>query len=195
MSRRKPIVLLDVDGPLTMGFFSAACAELCKEGVPATTKALTRWDFFAALNVPIDVEERVRKRLRRPGVAAAFPPNFGAKKFLKDLRQWADVYAVTSPLDGSPTWAYDREQWLAEYLGFDGRHVISARDKRLVAGDAFVDDKLEHLVEWRAAWPKGLPIMWTEPHNEADEWSGPRARDYAGLVDWLGSLQPRPVKP
>lgn len=186
----RPVILLDVDGPLTMGFFGAACQEMSHEGVFVSPDDLTAWDFFKALGVSHEVEQRVRTRLQRPGVASGFEPNEYAMAFLRDLRRWAEVFAVTSPLDGSATWGFEREVWLADRLGFEPKQVISARDKRLIRGSAFVDDKYAHLVEWREAWPAGLPIMWGCPHNAEDTWTGIRVSTYARLYDYLQALRP-----
>lgn len=184
----RPVILLDVDGPLTMSFFDVACREMRREGVVgAKPSALTQWGFLEAL-APV-TERRIRERLRRPGVASLFEPNDGARTFLSDLREWAEVYAVTAPLDGSPTWPYDREQWLIEQLDFDARHVMAVRDKQRVSGHAFVDDKLAHLIEWQAAYPSGLAIMWTCPHNKDDAWTGPRAANYDQLERYLYALK------
>lgn len=186
--RRRARVLLDVDGPLTDGFFEIACEYLRAEGIAAYPRLITNWDLFRSFDVPADVERCVRTRLRGPGIAAAFTPRPGALEFVEGLREWADVYAVTAPLDGSPTWGNEREVWLAERLGFDLRHVVSARDKTVVVGEALVDDKHATIETWQTAHPRGLAILWREAHNESDRWHSV-ASDYAGLMGWLDALR------
>jgi 5'(3')-deoxyribonucleotidase len=186
---RRPRILLDVDGPLTRTFFDRACALLREHGVPAQPNQIDRWNIFESFGAGIQVEQAVRARLERPGVACGFLPNDGAREFLAELRTWADVYAVTAPLDGSETWTYDREVWLREELGFKADRVVHARDKRLVAGDAFVDDKHSSVASWSREYPSGLAILWRESHNAADAWAGPSARTYDELRAYLDALR------
>ncbi len=185
MKRR---ILIDVDGPLTRGFFVKVCELLRDEGVAAHPDLIDCWNVFAAFGVPADVERKVRDRLCLPGVARDFAPRPGAGSFLAELRTWADVYAVTAPLDGSPTWAHDRETWLRDRLGFAADRVISARDKSVIAGDALIDDKIQTLRAWRDAHTV-FAIAWHEPHNAAEGWGGPRVRDYAELREHLEYLR------
>jgi len=70
--------------------------------------------------------------------------------------------------------------------------VIHARDKRLVGGDAFVDDKLKSLEEWSSEHPRGLAILWREPHNETDATKWPSSlavHGYLGLTLILEALR------
>lgn len=186
--RRRPRILLDVDGPLTDGFFEVACEYLRAEGVDAWPRRITNWDLFRSFDVDPALERHVRARLRAPGVAATFTPRPGAIGFVEALREWADVYAVTAPLDGSPTWGNEREVWLAERLGFDLRHVVSARDKAVVVGEALVDDKHTTIKTWQAAHPSGLAVLWREEHNADDRWHAV-ASEYTGLTAWLEALR------
>lgn len=188
LRRPRPRILLDVDGPLTDGFFAVACEYLRAEGFDAWPRLITDWDVFKSFDVPADVEKRVRALLRAPGVAAAFAPRPGADEFVNALREWTDVYAVTAPLDGSATWGHEREVWLAEHLGFDLRHVSSTRDKTIIAGSALVDDKAGTIRAWQDEHPRGLAVLWREAHNETDRWHAV-ASDYAGLTGWLEALR------
>lgn len=185
----RPRVLIDVDGPLTRGFFVKVCELLRAEGVThAKPSAIDRWNVFESFGVSPEVERRVRERLGLPGIAKEFKPNTGAGPFLARLRQWADVYAVTAPLDGAPTWTHDREIWLFDRLGFTPERVIHARDKSIVGGDVFVDDRLANVEQWAAAHPGGLAVLWLEPHNEADALTWPRetAASYEHLEELFG---------
>lgn len=185
---RRKRVLLDVDGPLTAGFLELACRLLRERGYQdAEPGRVTGWEVFRALGVDGGAEEAVRARLRGFGVARGFAPREGAIELVRGLRAWADVYAVTAPLDGAPTWPFDRERWLVEELGFAPSEVVHARDKRLVAGDVLVDDKPEHLVGWSAEHPEGLAVLWEAPYNDAHPWPGPRVSGYVDLEEVLRS--------
>lgn len=188
MTRRKRI-LLDVDGPLTPDFFEAFCRELRANGIDATTEKITQWDIANSFSITPELERAVYTKLRRPGTASWFRPADGAVEFVASLRAWADVYAVTAPLDGSATWGFEREEWLIDQLGFKRSEIVLARDKRVVAGDAFVDDKLAHLVEWSAEYPSGLAVMWSDTYNVKEPWNGPRARGYEELRTYLEALR------
>ncbi len=185
---RRPRILMDVDGPLTRGFFVKVCEYLRDEGVAAHPDLIDRWNVFEAFGVGPEVERIVRDRLCLAGVARGFAQRPGAGPFLAELRTWADVYAVTAPFDGSPTWAHDRESWLRDRLGFTANHVVHARDKHLIAGDALIDDRVSTLRAWRDAHP-GFAIAWHETHNAADGWNGPRVRDYDELRAHLEYLR------
>ena len=167
---KRPRVLIDVDGPLTDGFFETACHHLRARGVDAKPWAISDWDIFKSFETSARDEDAVRKILRGPGIAASFSPRPGALEFLNEMRAWADVYAVTAPLDGSPTWAHERETWLIERLAFNPQHVISARDKSIVVGDVLIDDKFSTVESWQAAHPESLAVLWREAHNRKESW-------------------------
>lgn len=175
----RPRVLLDVDGPLTLGFVEAACAALRDLGVDAQPERCTEWDIMRAFGVDAATEKAAYAALHRPGIAAAFEPRVGALEFVDFLRGWADVVAVTAPL-GSPTWAHERDVWLRSQLGFAAKEIVHTSAKHLIAGDALVDDKCSNLRDWCAAWPRGLGVLWEEPYNASDLWPT-RASTYADL--------------
>ncbi len=185
----RPRVLLDVDGPLTAGFFDAACLVLREMGFAhARPEAISEWDIMRSFGVPPEVERAAYEELRRPGLAASFAPREGARELVAEISEWADVYAVTSPLPGSPTWASERAAWLGE-LGLPEKRVVHAHAKYLVSGDALVDDRDSHLEAWSAEHPRGLAVLWREPHNARSSWAGPSATGYAELRVWLDSLR------
>lgn len=185
----RPRILLDVDGPLTPDFFEAFCRELRRQGIDATPDKITEYDIGRSFGISPKLNRHVYKQLQRPGVASSFKPALGALELVFGLRQWADVYAVTAPLDGSPTWSFEREEWLMDKFNFARSEIVHARDKRLIAGDAFVDDKLVHLVDWSKEYPQKLAIMWSEAHNSREPWTGARANNYKELYDILETLR------
>jgi 5'(3')-deoxyribonucleotidase len=183
----RPRILLDCDGPLTDGFAELACAFLRQKGFVAYPRLISGWDIFKSFDVPAAIEREVRSQLQKPYVAQSFLARDGSRRFLEDVRRWADVYAVTAPLDGSPTWAYDRERWLVSNLGFKHDEIVFARDKAIVRGDALVDDRHSHVVAWQEAHPDGVAVLWREPHNAKDAWARV-ASSYDGLRAWLKPL-------
>lgn len=188
--RDRARVLLDCDGPLTEGFVELACKYIREESdgkVDAQAHKVDQWDLMKALGVPADVEKRVYTRLEEPGVAFNFEPNKGAADFMESLNTWATVYIVTSPL-GGPHWAHDRERWLYKWFKVPSRRVCSIKDKFIVVGDAFVDDKKSHLEEWKAEHPSGLAILWRIPPNRDDSWPV-EASTYEELTKLLQPLK------
>lgn len=159
----RPRILLDVDGPLTNGFVELVCEMLQEYGVNATPSAIGEWDIMKAFRVSDKVAASVFTRLRRPGVAYSFVPRKGAAEFVEKLQEWADVYAVTSPLGGH-YWQHDRELWLDECVGIKPERVISVRDKSIISGHVLVDDKVETLDAWQRNNP-WLALLWSAPHN------------------------------
>lgn len=172
--RDRPRILLDCDGPLTEGFVDLACRYIHEESdgkIDARPELVDQWDMMKCLKVPEDIEKRVYRRLEAPDVAFNFEPNEGAVEFMEWLNPWAAPYIVTSPL-GGPHWAHDRERWLYKWFKTPSRRVCSVKDKFIVHGDAFVEDKLANLKEWAAEDinKNGLAILWRIAPNRHDEW-------------------------
>lgn len=185
----KPIILLDCDGPLTDGFFEKMCEVLRENGVhDAYPHAITDWNVCKAFGCSPELTATAYARLREPGVCSAFKPNEGAREFVHNLRRWATVLAVTAPLNGSPTWAQEREVWLTDHLDFKVDEVISARDKTHVFGHVLVDDKLSTIEGWAKKWACSEAILWTGAHNVRAGWN-PRAADYFDLLGLLAPLR------
>lgn len=186
---RKPVILLDVDGPLTEGFMEQMCVILRDEGIEeAYPHFITDWDVCKGFGVPHSITTRAYERMREPGVCLGFRPNEGAREFVENIRRWAKVLAVTAPLNGSPTWAQEREVWLTDHLDFKVEEVISARDKTHVYGDILVDDKVKTIRSWAARWHGSEGILYNESYNVMEAWN-PRAGDYFDLLGLLAPLK------
>lgn len=188
----KPVILLDCDGPLTDGFFDMFCFELREMGYAHVQPHLiTSWEISKSFPEvdPAHITEGYR-RMRQAGTCASFYPNEGAREFVENIRRWATVLAVTAPLNGSPTWAQEREVWLVDNLGFKVEEIISARDKTHVFGHVLVDDKLSTIEAWQKRWPESEAILWTGAHNVRHGWH-PRAGDYFELLGLLAPLRER----
>lgn len=182
-------VLIDVDGPLTGGFCSELCRHLRTLGVPeAFPHAVTEWDIIQAFSVQGEIGDEALARMRRPGVALGFVPRSGAFALIEEIRKIADPVAVTAPLEGSPTWAHEREIWLEEHLGFGLDEIVSVRDKSLIPGAVLIDDRLSNLLVWGSAHPSGRALLWDEAHNQNAPWRGPRVKDFFEILRNLDGL-------
>lgn len=184
---RRPRILLDVDGVLTHGFVEKVCEHLRGFGHEVEAHHVDQWDVMKALNIPAHGEDEVYRRMKLPGVAMQFEPIPGSIEFVAELQTWSDVYAVTSPM-GGPYWAADREDWLFKHYNISRYRVASIRDKFIVRGEALVDDKLSHLIEWHKEFPSGKAILWRIPPNRHDKWHT-EARTYEELRTLLEPLK------
>lgn len=177
-------VLLDCDGPLAC-FTEAYLGAFTREtGLQASTNDVDRWDihecaFFARganklgittakLRARVDAHVKVR------GFCSDIRPQPGAKDIVAAISSMAAVYVVTSPWYSSPTWMYERTQWLYDHFRIPARNVIHTSAKYMVPGDVLVDDRGSHVREWADAWPKGLGILFDMHHNQ-EEPNGLRA--------------------
>jgi len=186
--RVRPRLLFDVDGVLTSGFVDGCITHLRELGHDVQADDVDQWDFMAPLGIPQEDVDEVYRRMRLPGVAMSFSPIEGSQEFVRACAEWADVYAVTSPL-GGPYWAHDREDWLYKHYGIHRRRVASVRDKFIVTGDALIDDSLDVLANWFDHHPSGLAVLWRIPPNRHDLWS-PEASTYDDLRALFSHLKP-----
>jgi len=183
----KPIILLGCDGPLA-GFTKAYLNALWLEtGARIDEEEVDLWAihecaFFKRIAAERGLEDhhRLRKIVDAHVVMAGFcdgiAPQPGAQDAVRRLSELGEVFVVTSPWDSSPTWMFERLHWVARHFPTIGRRrVIQTAQKHLIRGDVFVDDKLEHVETWSAAWPGSKAILFDMHHNRRDsakEWRG-----------------------
>jgi 5'(3')-deoxyribonucleotidase len=88
---------------------------------------------------------------------------------MRELNQLGAVYVVTSPWWPSPTWMYERTNWLRRHFGVTPEWVVHTSAKKLVHGRVFIDDNYAHLVDWRTANPidHELALLVDAPYNRA----------------------------
>jgi 5'(3')-deoxyribonucleotidase len=175
----KSRVLLDCDGVLSdfVGGFLSVVNRICSSAF--TPEHITEFDICKSLGVtPEQAAEAFRAVSETRGFALGLQPLPGAIEGVRQLREIADVYIVTSPWNSNPTWTHEREAWLKEHFDIPHSHVIHTSAKHLVVGDVLVDDKTSTLVAWEAAHPRGVAIQWLTPHNRRDEWSGWTTRSW-----------------
>jgi 5'(3')-deoxyribonucleotidase len=120
------------------------------------------WDMFKGF----DPEELklVLKECERPGFCAGLAIVPGAIEGLAKLRTIADVYAVTSHFH-SQTWVFERDWWLQRYMAFERGNIVHTSAKHLITADACLDDKPANVLNWKAAHPHGLAMLWSIPNT------------------------------
>ena len=88
------------------------------------------------------------------------------------------MYFVTTPMPESPTWPYDRAQWLIAQFGEDlGGHVVHTHYKYLIPGHHLVDDKIDNCRKWEASNPGGVALRYKSPETDF-------AKDLVNVTGW-----------
>lgn len=156
-------IVLDVDGVLAD--FVGGALRIVNSLTPYNTFArhhVTEWEIESLL--PEQARWAFRAQLNRPGFAAGLRPLGSEVLYARALQAWGhDVVIATSPLETSPTWVAERNEWVGWHLG--GVEIYHTHDKTGVRGDIFVDDKPEHVRAWQAANPKGMAYLFDAPYN------------------------------
>lgn len=150
---------IDVDEVLA-GYTLAAyrlVETLCGIKITAESTDGVTWDLFTQL--PLDVQKKVRAACEQPGFCAGLPVLPGTQEAVRELQNLVDVYVVTSPTH-SPTWVWERNEWLREHFGFHPRQVIHTSAKSLVRVPIRIDDSPDHVRDWHSADPQGLSMLW-----------------------------------
>lgn len=180
----KPRVLLDCDGVVADfagGFLRLVNAHFGTNHTPAD---ITDYDIGKALRwSPEQAEEAYELISDCDRFAATLNVFPGAVDGVARLLDIADLYVVTSPWWSHPTWVRDRNNWLFANFGIGAGRVVHTAAKHIVAGDILVDDKTSTCDAWRAAWPHGVAVLWSTPHNLRDLWDGPCTSDWDHLIE------------
>lgn len=162
----QPIFLTDVDSVLSdfFGFTLGVLKDVF--GKVYTPGDFSSWQFMDEL--PDDEKAHLYRDLNSRNIQHEFRPIAGAQIAISSLRHRGfRVVAVTTRFKTSKTWAYDRDSWLKELYGFNTEDdVVYTGAKELVRGDVFVDDKPEHIVNWKRLNPTGLAILFSYPNTD-----------------------------
>jgi 5'(3')-deoxyribonucleotidase len=162
---RRPRVLLDVDGVVAdfVQLMVNAVRNLNFCDIPINWRP-TKWDVAKELKLTDKQEDEVYDVLRLPGSAKMLLPFPGAVEGVKRIASMFDVAFVTTPVEGSQTWCFDRTEWLITHFGEElGNRWVFTDHKYLVFGDFLVDDKPENCLEFKRAWPMCVPLRWLSP--------------------------------
>lgn len=162
--RREIPVLVDVDGVIAA--FHKAVLDYVKEKHGRDID----YDSFT-----MDIREHpqlkdvwwtdVEQFIISNGFAQQLEPLGDAIYEIRKLREKYDVVFVTSSYKTSPTWCFDRYQWLLKYFNIDRSDLIFAHDKRFVCGQTLIDDRWENIIDWSSFHQKPA-IMFEQPWNK-----------------------------
>lgn len=177
-------VLLDLDG-VVADWTKAVAAVTEKYGHKLDT---TSW--FQRKDLPEGIRDRVMSEIAAPDFNLKFEVLAGAKEAVSALRAAGhEVHFVTSLWD-CPTWVYDRNRWLRKH-GFCAAPsgVTYTKDKYVVSGQIFVDDKVSNVLKWRDKWEgRGVGVVWAQPWNA--EYTGPnRFNDWERILRMADGLR------
>lgn len=180
MPIRRKRMGIDVDEVLAD--FQGAVLDIAREtlGVHMTPADLPSWDLFNAF--PEDQREILRKESKRPGFCASLKVNPGTQEAVRELRNYADLYAVTSHYD-SHTWVSERDWWLKTHFGIERSHVIHTSAKFMVGVDMFLDDKPSNVLDWHKEHPQRLAMMWPIPNTSNYAMDGYRVKDWDHVIE------------
>jgi 5'(3')-deoxyribonucleotidase len=158
----RPDFLVDVDEVLCD--FQNPAFALIKEvtGMVLTPEDFDTWDIFSCLKE--HEADEVFNLMEQPGFCASLQPAPGAVEFIQEMREYANVYVVTSP-QHNRHWVYERTEWLRENFDLQKKQIIHTAAKYMVQGDAFLDDKPEHIENWSKKNPNGLAMLWHTPNT------------------------------
>ncbi len=152
-------VLFDCDGVI-VDYIDTYLKVAAKFGIKRKIEEITQWDCEKSLGLSERENFMINQAMQGPGVAREMRPYPEAVDWVHKIARIADVYFVTSPYRGSPTWVHDRSEWLVRYFSDLGEKVIHTKHKELVVGDVFVDDKFEHVEKWEVHNPGKIAFLW-----------------------------------
>jgi 5'(3')-deoxyribonucleotidase len=186
----RPRLLVDVDEVLA-DFQTPAFAVIHKiTGRSYKPDDFLVWDIFGVLS---DEEaQAVFDVMEQPGFCSSLQPTPGAIEAIEELREFAEIYAVTSP-QHNRHWVYERTEWLLEHFKLNKAHIIHTAAKYLVRGDAFLDDKPEHVEHWAHENPDKLAMLWHIPNTRNLGQGLLRVRSWSEVINRVRSLPKEPV--
>lgn len=139
-------IAVDVDGVLAdfvEGVQHWANTYARPAGAPAYRReTITEFNILKSWGIP-HLWGELDRFVCKPGFCEGLNPLPNARGFIDRLQESADVVIVTSPWKSSPTWCFERRNWLEKYMGWTGE-VIFTKRKDLIRCDALVDDAAEH---------------------------------------------------
>ncbi len=179
------MILLDGDGCIA-DFVNASLDYLRRAwGMNFTEDDVGEWDVCEALKLPTHVREAMRRHWKTLGFCTAIEPYPGAKDFVRNLRELGPFKIVTAPMNGSRTWAWEREQWLWHHFEISRDDVVSVRDKAVVAGHVMIDDSAANILTTTARHR----ILFDRPWNRRDvSLSAYRTGNYQQILSILKDI-------
>lgn len=170
---RELTILLDMDGilaDLTTPWFAAYNR---RTGDSLRLEDVHEWEVSKFAR-----KGDVYAPLRDPGMFRNLKPLPGALEAVRALHDEGHrVVIVTACLGSTQTGAYEKKQWVKEYLPFlDPKDMVVTASKDLVRGNVFIDDGPHNLKAFRDANPYAFIATIAYPYN------GPAALEHCDLI-------------
>lgn len=161
----KPVVAIDCDGVLAdwMGYVIPVVNILFNTNIKQSD--LTGWDLYDIIDDP-KAKTTLYDYLNQTKMILDMNPYDEALRGMTALKEFADIYVVTSPMMNYPNWILHRNKWLKTHFGIDKNHVIHTSAKHLVQADVFIDDKPENVVNWSRYGNNvySQAVLWKHDH-------------------------------
>jgi 5'(3')-deoxyribonucleotidase len=162
----KPVVAIDCDGVLAdwMGYVIPAANILFNTNISLSD--LTGWDLYDIISEP-KAKTTLYDYLNQTKMILDMNPYEEALRGMLALKEFAEIYIVTSPMVNYPNWILHRNKWLKTHFGIDKNHVIHTAAKQLIQADVFIDDKPENVINWAKYKNNaldGYPVLWKHDH-------------------------------
>lgn len=160
-----PVLLLDMDGPLTD--FDAHFWDRCNDaGWPfdVTDPSEQRHRFFDGHLVDKAHRKLARQMIEGTPWFRDLPVTPGAVDGVAELMEHFEVWVCTKPLEANKWCASDKAAWIARHFPRLVGRLIMAPDKSMIRGDVLLDDAPN--VDWceSAMWST---VIFRAPFNGA----------------------------
>ena len=161
----KPVVAIDCDGVLAdwLGYVIPVANILFNKNIKQSD--LTGWDLYDIIDDP-KAKTTLYDYLNQTKMILDMNPYEEALRGMAALKEFAEIYVVTSPMMNYPNWILHRNKWLKTHFGIDKNHVIHTSAKHLVQADVFIDDKSENVVNWSRYGNNvySQAVLWKHDH-------------------------------
>jgi len=150
-------ILLDVDGVV------ADTRNAIIEKLQLKDPNPKSWDLVKIL--PPDDKERVLELMDDMDFWSNLPLVDGAKKGVRLLKAYGhEVVWVTSPWKTCIGWESARRFFINEHFGDDT--IVVTSEKHHVAGDVFIDDKVDNVESYKKENPNTMVYIFDQPYNQ-----------------------------
>lgn len=135
---------------------------------------IVEWDILGFLverfkDVP-NFDRDLRRKIKSQGFCGNLPVCPGAVEgFEMVSKRNVDIFIVTSPYIGNPTWHSERDKWLLRNFCVKPSNIVHTQTKQIVHGDLFVDDKPDNVQVWGDRGRNMSAFLWDTHHNQASK--------------------------
>jgi len=184
MLNGKPVVLVDCDDVVCQCLKGMAELSFKKTGVEVPLESLTKWDFFDTVSHPDhpDLRKWVEEKMQEPGWCYKLETFPEAVDGIRRLKEICELFFVTAPFKGEH-WPHERRTWLQEHFNMEHWRILQTSTKFLVRGELFIDDKIEHCIDWekygKEIGAPGIAAIWDRPHNR-----DPKGDPFYRFTNW-----------